>query len=73
MRKMSSVCLNASVFRYYKESVQCFVSNNQGFTFMNQIRGSPTYWKKFQTEVLVMVKQLGCPTFLLTLSRANLR
>ena len=49
-RKMSSVVLNASVFQNYKDSVQWFVRNNQGFTFMNQIRTTPTYWKKFQSE-----------------------
>ena len=31
MRKMSSVGLNASTFRNYKESVQQFVRNDQGF------------------------------------------
>ena len=36
MRKMSSVVLNTSVFRNYKESVQWFVKNNQGSTFMKQ-------------------------------------
>ena len=40
---------------------------------MNQIKGTPAYWKKFQREVLAMVKQLGCPTFFLTLSCADLR
>ena len=40
---------------------------------MNQIKGTPAYWKKFQREVLAVVKQLGCPTFFLTLSCADLR
>ena len=34
---------------------------------MNQIRGTPAYWKRFQYEVFVMIKQLGCLTFFLTL------
>ena len=55
--------LTAGRFANYDESVKQFVSNDQGFLFMNQIKGTPAYWKKFQREVLAMVKQLGCPTF----------
>ena len=29
---------------------------------MNQIRGTPAYWKTIQSEVLAMVKQLGWST-----------
>ena len=65
--------LTAGMFANYDESVKRFVSNDQGFLFMNQIKGTPAYWKKFQREVLAMVKQLGCPTFFLTLSCADLR
>ena len=39
---------------------------------MNSIKGSPTYWKKFQLEVLAMIKQLLCPSFFLTLSCTDL-
>ena len=64
--------LTAGRFANYDESVKRFVSNDQGFLFMNQIKGTPAYWKKFQRDVLAMVKQLDCPTFL-TLSCADLR
>ena len=64
--------LTAGRFANYDESVKRFVSNDQGFLFMNQIKGTPAYWKKFQRDVLAIVKQLDCPTFL-TLSCANLR
>ena len=40
---------------------------------MNAIKGTTAYWKKFLHEVLAMVKQLGIPTFFLTLSCADLR
>ena len=40
---------------------------------MNTIKGTPAYWKKFLYEVLALVKQLGLPTFFMTLSCANLR
>ena len=39
----------------------------------NRVKGTPAYWKKFLYEVLAMVKQLGIPTFFLTLSCADLR
>ena len=39
---------------------------------MNKIKRSPAYWKRFQFEVLAMIRQLGCPTFYLTLSCADL-
>ena len=72
MRKVSGN-LNASMFRHYKESVDNLVRNDQGFLFMSKIRGTPAYWKRFQSEVLAMVKQLGCPSFFLTLSCADLK
>ena len=65
--------LNAGMFANYDESVRRFVSNDQNFSFMNQIKRTPAYWKKFQKEVLAMVKELVCPTFFLTLSCADLR
>ena len=40
---------------------------------MNNIKGTPVYWKRFLLEVLAMVKQLGLSTFFMTLSRADLR
>ena len=54
------------------EAIREYVENDQAFTFMNSIKGTPAYWKKFKSEVLAMVKQLGVPTFFLTLSCADL-
>ena len=42
--------------------IESLVNKNQRFCFMNQIRGTSSYWKKFQHEVLAMVIQLGCST-----------
>ena len=41
--------------------------------FLRQIPGSPPYWQKFMYEVVAMVKQLGIPTWFMTLSCADLR
>ena len=39
---------------------------------MSSIKGTLAYWKKKLFEVLAMVKQLGIPTFFMTLSCADL-
>lgn len=40
---------------------------------MRQIPGTQPYWQKFVYEVVAMVKQLGIPTWFMTLSCADLR
>ena len=57
----------------YKERIQGFLANDDAFNFMNTVKGTPAYWKRFQLEVLAMIKQLGLPTFFMTLSCADLR
>ena len=59
--KKVTVQSTASMFAKYEENVEQLVSNDQGL--MSQIKGTSAYWKKFQREVLAMMKQLGCPTF----------
>ena len=40
---------------------------------MSSIKGTPGYWKKNSFEVLAMVRQLGIPTFSMTLLFADLQ
>ena len=40
---------------------------------MSSVKETPAYWKQFVYDVLAMVKQLGIPTYFLTLSCADLR
>ena len=40
--------LKAGMFANNEESVRHLVSNDQGFSFMNQIKGTSAYWKKFE-------------------------
>ena len=40
---------------------------------MRQIPGTSPYWQRFMHEVVAMVKQLGIPTWFMTLSCADLR
>ena len=40
---------------------------------MNSVKAAPAYWKQFLYDARAMVKQLGIPTYFLTLSCAYLR
>ena len=60
---------NANTF----DTLNQYFENGQAYAFMNSIKGIPGYSKKFNSEVLGTVKQLGVPTFFLTLSSADLR
>ena len=65
IRKVTTTNLNAGMrSRNFKETVQQFIALDEAFSFMNTIKGTPAYWKKFLHEVLAMVKQLGLPSFL---------
>ena len=63
----------AGMFKNYKHSAEELFNKDQGLYFMNQVRGTPAYWKRFQHQVLAIIKQLGCPTFFLSLSCADLK
>ena len=56
----------------FSDTMKSFTANDEGFHFMNTIKDTPTYWKRFIYEVLAMVKQLGIPMFFMTLSCADL-
>ena len=74
MRKVTER-LNACSFKSskFRGTDKDFVASDQVFSFMNTMRGTPAYWKRFKSEVLGMVKQLGIPTSFLTLFFADPR
>ena len=73
MKKVCSGHLTAGVLsQNFSEKVKSFIVNNEAYHFMNIIKGTPAYWKRFLHEVLAIVK-LGLPTFFMTLSCADLR
>ena len=55
------------------EAFQNLLFQDQAYLFLRKIPGSPPYWQKFMYEVVAMVKQLGIPTWFMTLSCADLR
>ena len=74
MKKVGSKNLTAGMLsKNFKATVKQFIAQNKAYSFMNPIKGTPAYWKKFLHEVFAMVKQLGIPTFFMTLSCADLR
>ena len=40
---------------------------------MRKIRHSPSYWADRKRDAMAMLRQLGCPTFFLTISAAETR
>ena len=57
----------------FAETVTYFLTTDDAYQFMDNIKDTPAYWKKFLFEVLAIVKQLGLPTFFMTLSCTDLR
>ena len=57
----------------FESTIKSCIAKDEGFSFMSSIKGTPAYWKTFLAEVLAMAKQLGLPTFFMTLSCADLR
>ncbi|XP_066928591.1 cilia- and flagella-associated protein 251-like [Clytia hemisphaerica] len=53
--------------------VTSFDASDNAYKFMSTIKGTPAYWQHMLSDVLAMVKQLGVPTYFMTLSCADLR
>ena len=65
-------CLNARIMKN-SENVSAMIRTDAAFRFMKNVRGSPSYWKTVMLDLLAMVRQLGIPTWFLTLSAADLK
>ena len=73
MKKFSSSNLTVGMLgKNFKETIETLVTLGKGFVFMNTIKETHAFWKRFQLEVLEMIRKLGCPTFFMTLSCAYL-
>ena len=74
MKKLGSNNLTADMLsKNFKATAKQFIAQSKTYSFVNPIKGTPAYWKKLLHEILAMVKQLGIPTFFMTLSCADLR
>ena len=64
MQKIKSNNLTAGILsQNYTETIKSLIVNDEDFNFMNTLKGTPAYWKRFQIEVLAMIKHLGLPIY----------
>ncbi len=73
LKKVHGQAVTASQVKSDTQAFQNLLLQDQAYLFLRQIPGSPPYWQKFMFEVVAMVKQLGIPTWFMTLSCADLR
>ena len=74
MHKIKPGTLTARTIKsYFKGTTERFVARDNAFSFMSSVKGTPAYWKQILYDVLTIVKQLGIPTYFLTLPCADLR
>ena len=73
LKKVSGQPISASQVRSNVQDIKNLIHQNQAYLFLRQIPGTPPYWQRFMYEVVAMVKQLGIPTWFMTLSCADLR
>ena len=73
LKKVHGQSVTASQVKSNTQDFQNLLMQDQAYLFLRQIPGSPPYWQKFMYEVVAMVKQLGIPTWFMTLSCADLR
>ena len=73
IKKVCSGNLTAGVLsQNFSERAESLIVKDEAYHMMSTIKGTPAYWKDFLYEVLAMVKQLGLPTFFMTLIFADL-
>ena len=73
LKKVHGQSVTASQLRNNPERLTNLICQDQACLFLRQIPGTAPYWQKFMYEVIAMVKQLGIPTWFMTLSGADLR
>ena len=74
MHKIKPGTLAAGIVKSnFRRTIERFVARGSAFSFMSSVKGKPAYWNQFLYDVLAMVKQLGIPTYFLTLSCVDLR
>lgn len=73
LKKVHGHSVTAAQLRSSPQGLQNLICQEQAYLFLRQSPGTPPYWQKFMYEVVAMVKQLGIPTWFMTLSCADLR
>jgi len=55
------------------DRIKSLVRDDHAFRCLTTVRGSPAYWKHASLDLLAMIRQLGIPTWFMTLSAADLQ
>ena len=50
-----------------------YIQKDKAYRFMKNVRGSPPYYQRTFYDLLAMIRQLGTPTWFLTLSAADMK
>ena len=56
-----------------QQVIQQMIQRDDAYRFLKNVRGSPAYFQKVMYDVLGMIRQLGLPTWFLTLSAADMQ
>ena len=56
-----------------KNAMNDFMCKDKAYRFMKIVRGSPAYYQRTFYDLLAMMRQLGTPTWFLTLSAADMK
>ena len=73
LKKIHGQSMTVSQIKSDLNHLKGLICLDQAYLFLREIPGTPPYWQKFMYEVVAMVKQLGIPTWFMTLSCADLR
>ena len=73
LKKIQGQPITVSQIKSDANKFKSLVCQDQAYLFLRQVPGTPPYWQRFMYEVVAMVKQLGIPTWFMTLSCADLR
>jgi len=55
-----------------KEELYSMMKKDEGFRYLQALRGSPEYWRTTMNDLFAMIRQLGLPTWFCTFSAAEL-
>ncbi|CAF0812519.1 unnamed protein product [Brachionus calyciflorus] len=72
MRKTNEIASMTVTDALNKDKINDLLVKNQAHLFLRTIRSSPQYWELKKMELNSMIRQLGCPTFFITFSPAEI-
>ena len=56
-----------------QQVINQMIRTNDAYCFLKNVRGTPPYFRKVMYDVLAMIRQLGLPTWFITLSAADMQ